>query len=160
MPRVGHYVFEYFCILEKCHVFRPRISDSWEIYDSLCKLSLPYLPLIQNWIIPFPMSILSRLKMERLHNLKSSGAEWKSLYCSEVCCKPWVSNSGSSEARQRMQMSDAGQCSVWGPHWHSAKITLYNFRVNSLVLLFPVERTGTAGHTNDYFLLWQSLYHF
>ena len=75
MPRIGNYVFGSFYILEKCHVFRPRISDCWEIYGSLCKLSLSHLSLIQNWIIPFPVSILPRLKKERLHNFKSSGAK-------------------------------------------------------------------------------------
>lgn len=65
MLRNGNYVFESFCTLEKCHVFRLRIYDSWGIYDPLYKLSLPYLPLVQNWIIPFPMSLLSRLKMRK-----------------------------------------------------------------------------------------------
>lgn len=66
MPRNGHYVFESLCTLEKCHVFRLRIYDSWEIYDPLFKLSLLYLPLIQNWIIPFPTSLLPRLKMRKV----------------------------------------------------------------------------------------------
>lgn len=124
-------------------MFRPRISDIWEIHDSLCMFflslfSLLPLPPHSKLDYSIPCVCFAQIKNGRdfvtLNLLEPS--ENHLLNGSEICYNP-EALTPVFQARQIMGISDAGRCRMWRPHWHSATMIFCIIELIQLVFLFP-----------------------